>query len=216
MSGSLAVLWTVSSASPPRPWRHCSRCGETQPFASSGRFRVNANGRRLDAWLIYRCTACERTWNRPVLDRHPMGRLTPDLWLAFETNDAAAAARIAFDLADLERHAKRIERGEGITLLRQPIGLAPPLPDRLDLRIVATEAVGTRLDRVLALGLRLPRARVGQLCEAGRLSFATPGARPLGRTVPERLAVTLLLDGLPDGAAIAAAACGPTAEDPEP
>jgi len=208
MSDTLSVLWTVSPTFAPNPWLHCSRCGQARPFASSGRFRVNANGRLLDAWLIYRCADCGRTWNRPVLNRRPLDRLAPDFRAALETNDSDLAERIAFDLADLARHSHRIERVEGVTIARSPVSFAPRQPEWLDLRLVATVAVRTRLDRVLAEGLSLPRARIGRLYEEGRLSFQSPGSRPLSRLLPERLGVALVLSGLPDRHAIAEAAAG--------
>lgn len=208
MSATLSVLWTVSPSLAPNPWRHCSRCGQARPFASSGKFRVNANGRLLDAWLIYRCADCGRTWNRPVLDRRPVDRLAPDLRAALEANDADLAERIAFNLADLGRRSHRIERVEGFTIARSPMSLAPAPPERLDLRLVATKAVRTRLDRILAEGLGLPRARIRHLREEGRLSFPSPGPRPLSRPPPERLGVALVLSGLPDRDVIAEAAAG--------
>ena len=208
MSATLSVLWTVSPSFAPNPWLHCSRCGQARPFASSGKFRVNANGRRLDAWLIYRCADCGRTWNRPVLDRRPVDRLAPDFGAALEANDAELAEHIAFDLADLGRHSHRIERVEGVTIARSPMSLAPEPPERLDLRLIATKAVRTRLDRILAEGLALPRARIRHLHEEGRLSLPSPGPRPLSRPPPERLGVALLLSGLPDRDVIAEAAAG--------
>lgn len=208
MSATLSVLWTVSLRLAPHPWRHCSRCGEARPFASSGRFRVNANGRRLDAWLIYRCADCGRVWNRPVLERRPLDRLAPDFRAALEANDAELAERIACDLADLGRHAHRIERGEGISIARSTVSLAPSPPVRLDLRLVAAGAVRIRLDRILAEGLGLPRARIRRLHEAGHLCFPSTGSRPLSRALPGQLEIALLLADLPDGHAIAGAAAG--------
>jgi len=208
MSDPLSVLWTVAPAFAPNPWRHCSRCGQARPFASSGRFRVNANGRLLDAWLIYRCTDCGRTWNRPVLDRQPLDRLAPEFRAALEANDSGLAERIAFDLADLGRHSHRIARSDGVTIARAPVSPAPHRPESLDLRIVATAAVWTRLDKVLAEGLGLPRARIRRLHEEGRLSLPSPDSRPLSRPLPERLGIALVLSGLPDRHAIAEAAAG--------
>jgi hypothetical protein len=208
MSCTLSVLWTVSPAFAPKPWRHCSRCGQARPFASSGRFRVNANGRRLDAWLIYRCADCGRTWNRPVLDRRPLDRIAPDVRAALEANDSDLAERVAFDLSDLARHSHRIERIEGVTIARSPVSLAPQQPQWLDLRLVATAAVRIRLDTILAEGLGLPRVRIRRLYEEGRLSCPLPGSRPLSRPLPERLGVALVLCGLPDRHAIAEAAAG--------
>ena len=40
--------------------RRCGGCGKKMVFECAGKFRVNANGRRLDVWLIYRCQRCGR------------------------------------------------------------------------------------------------------------------------------------------------------------
>ena len=61
-----------------------STCGDSRRFRSSGKVRLNANGRKLDAWLIYKCESCDRTWNLPLLERAVVGGLDPatgDLFL---------------------------------------------------------------------------------------------------------------------------------------
>ena len=62
---------------PPQPWLACSRCRDIRPFRCSEKFRLNANGKRLDAWLIYRCGSCDNTWNRPVLERRNRRDIDP-------------------------------------------------------------------------------------------------------------------------------------------
>ena len=49
--------------------RRCGGCGKKMVFECAGKFRVNANGRRLDVWLIYRCQRCGHTWNIPLYER---------------------------------------------------------------------------------------------------------------------------------------------------
>ncbi|MGK6315295.1 DUF1062 domain-containing protein [Neorhizobium sp. DT-125] len=78
MCDILRVEWTVIPKSPPRPILSCAGCGSQRPFRSSGRIRLNASGKRLDAWLIYKCTACRqdgdgrvRLFRRSVLGALP-------------------------------------------------------------------------------------------------------------------------------------------------
>ncbi len=40
-------------------YHRCGGCGKKQEFVNSGKFRVNANGNRVDVWLIYRCKKCK-------------------------------------------------------------------------------------------------------------------------------------------------------------
>lgn len=46
--------WIVTPQRLPAVIRRCPKCGQKTEFENSGRFRVNANGRLLDVWLIYR------------------------------------------------------------------------------------------------------------------------------------------------------------------
>ncbi|MGT2464890.1 hypothetical protein ACVOMV_04880 [Mesorhizobium atlanticum] len=51
---TLRVHWTIAPAIAPRPLINCNRCGDIKPYRCSKKFRVNANGKRIDVWLIYR------------------------------------------------------------------------------------------------------------------------------------------------------------------
>ena len=109
MSSILRVQWTITPSTPPQPWLACSRCRDIRPFRCSEKFRLNANGKRLDAWLIYRCGSCDNTWNRPVLERRNRRDIDPAFLHALETDDPQWIRRYAFDAASLRNRAERIE-----------------------------------------------------------------------------------------------------------
>src|SRR5689334_17573730 len=98
MSDVLRVKWTIGVAKPPQPLLHCSRCNGTTNFGASDRIRVNSNGRRIDAWLIYRCTSCDITWNRPILERRRVRSIDPLFLAALQANDPRLARRLALDV----------------------------------------------------------------------------------------------------------------------
>src|SRR5687767_7347001 len=102
------IVWTVLPLATPRVLRRCPRCDQERPFASSDAFRVNANGRRLDAWLIYRCVACDTTWNCTILSRVTPEEIGAARLDALHTNDRAAAWACAFDLALVARAGGRV------------------------------------------------------------------------------------------------------------
>ena len=52
------IRWRVAAAGAPTALRPCGACGAEAAFASTGQFRVNAQKKRLDVWLVYRCTTC--------------------------------------------------------------------------------------------------------------------------------------------------------------
>lgn len=77
--------------------RRCGGCGKKKEFICSGKFRVNANGRRLDVWLIYRCEKCGHTLNVPIYERAAPEKLPPELYERFLDNDWELAMEYAGD-----------------------------------------------------------------------------------------------------------------------
>ncbi len=79
--------WRIRPLTVPTIIRKCSRCGNGSRFICSGDFRVNANGKRIDAWLIYKCRKCDATWNMEVIQRVPSHSIDGRLLQAFAHND---------------------------------------------------------------------------------------------------------------------------------
>ena len=75
--------------------KHCSKCGKNSRFVCSGKFRVNANGKRVDVWLIYRCERCKTTWNKEIFSGVKPSRIDRELYQAFLDNDWETAMRYA-------------------------------------------------------------------------------------------------------------------------
>jgi hypothetical protein len=109
MPDVLRVQWTIIARTAPQPWLVCRRCGEPRRFRSSDKIRVNANGKRIDAWLIYQCTDCGGAWNRPILERRPVRTIDPDFLASLHTSEPGLTRRLAFDVESLRQRAGRVE-----------------------------------------------------------------------------------------------------------
>lgn len=156
------AVWRVSSVEPPALLRRCPRCDATRAFGTSGRFRINANGRRLDVWLIYRCERCKATLNREVHERVTPEKLSLERYQGFLRNEAWLADEVAYDVRDLgpTREGRfQVEVGAHAPRVR----LAVPRP------------ISTRLDRVLSVGLACSRARIRSAIREGRLILPRGG-----------------------------------------
>lgn len=66
--------------------KRCSGCRGKAVFVNTGRFRVNANGNRIDVWLIYQCKKCKHTLNVTLYERRRPDSIPPEEYRAFLDN----------------------------------------------------------------------------------------------------------------------------------
>jgi hypothetical protein len=202
MSDVLRVQWTIIPASAPEPWLNCNRCRGTTRFRTSGKIRVNANGKRVDAWLIYKCTSCDNTWNRPVLERRHVSTIDPHLLASLQANDPDLSRRLAFENV---RRKLKVEHFDDATVRKAVVSESARPADRLEIVCVVTGTTGLRVDRLLSTELHLSRSRLRNMQGAGHLAACPDGLR---RPLRNGLQVRIELCGVHDGDAIALAAAG--------
>jgi hypothetical protein len=182
MSDVLRVQWTIIARTAPQPWLGCSRCGEARRFRSSDRIRVNANGKRVDAWLIYKCTSCGSTWNRPIVERRPVRTIEPEFLMSLRTSAPVLARRLAFEVAGLRRWASRIEVFDEVQVIETLLSETTTAARQLEILCSVPEPVGLRVDRLLAKELQLSRSQIQDLAKSGDL-VAYPKGSHLRRAV---------------------------------
>ena len=201
MSDVLRVQWTIIPGSAPEPWLNCNRCRGTTRFRTSGKIRVNANGKRVDAWLIYKCTLCDNTWNRPVVERRHVSTIDPHLLASLQTNDPDLSRRLAFETL---RRKLKVEHDDA-TVCKEVVSESARPAQRLEIVCVVPETTGLRVDRLLSTELRLSRSRIQNMQNAGHLAACPDGLR---RPLRNGLQVRIDLRGVHDGDKIALAATG--------
>jgi hypothetical protein len=81
-----SLVWRVKVSGSVAVVRRCGKCG-CERFISSGRFRVNANGSRIDVWLIFKCEHCNATWNMEILSRVRPAEIGAARYRSFLSND---------------------------------------------------------------------------------------------------------------------------------
>ena len=89
-------VWTVLPSTTPKIIRRCPRCDRDR-FYSSDKFRINANKKIIDVWLIYKCVNCDFTHNLPIITRKPVSKIDGKLFTRLQENDAALCWQYAFD-----------------------------------------------------------------------------------------------------------------------
>lgn len=195
MHETLRVTWQVAPLRPPLIRRHCSRCAGEMPFACSMKFRTNAQKKRIDVWLIYRCAACEEVWNLPILERVATNDIAPDAFEAIAHNDPSLALRHAFDRARLARH--------GVTLEPPEISIGKSCDegcaDRADAIVIALALAlpcVTRLDRLLSNEFGISRGQLGRLLDLGALRLSPMPRKALRAPIADRQAIAIDLSAL--------------------
>jgi hypothetical protein len=195
-------VWSVRPAMPPRVWRYCAGCRAAREFVCSEKFRVNAQKKTIDVWLIYRCADCEGTWNCPVIERTSVQSLRGARFQGFLENDREVALRYAFDTATLRRLTDRVEPCTEIEVIRKRLEsnsfLPAPTGDAIRIELLAPCDV--RLDRLLASELSLSRGELHRRFDAGEvvvLSERRPnGDASLRKPIHEGLQVCFVGGGV--------------------
>jgi hypothetical protein len=206
MSNVLRLQWTIVPQKPPQPWLNCNRCGGLRLFESSGKVRVNAHGKRLDAWLVYNCIACKNSWNRPIFERRKVRDVEALSMNALLKNDPDYVSRLAFDVEDLRRRSERIAEFPGVDVRKEALNRPTAPVDMLELRLAAPFPVSLRLDRLLASELKLSRSGVERLAASHVLTISIAGVRALRRRVKDQTIVQIAISGLDDEIDLKAAA----------
>jgi Protein of unknown function (DUF1062) len=173
MHNILQVRWTITPKIAPQPWVTCSGCGCLRAFASSDKIRLNANGRKLDAWLIYKCTICNRTWNRTIFERRHVRDVDAAALEALQSNDPDWIRAEAFNLEALKEQVSTHRRVCGVRSPKGAVARSCRLEtsaDRVFDFLSGQRTLGS-LARIRAAGFALPadgiaRSRTAQ-SEAG-------------------------------------------------
>lgn len=158
--------WVVRRIRLPLLSMRCPNCRAGSFTTGQGRFRVNANGKLLDVWLLVRCLACDHTSKLAVHERAAVGSFDPAMLDAYLANDPGAVASWLLDPLMARRHRFALD-WEGAWRLEVPqAGFDERWPVRI--RVHFRDPVPVRRDRLIAQGLGLSRNEVRSRvkCEA--------------------------------------------------
>lgn len=89
--------------------RNCSGCGTKTHYKNTKRFRVNANGNKLDAWLIYQCEKCKHTFNLTIYERQAPAAVPKEAYTRFLSNDEEFAENYGKDFSFFKKNKAEID-----------------------------------------------------------------------------------------------------------
>lgn len=150
--------------------RSCPKCGRKTHFQNTKKFRINANGNKLDIWLIYQCAECKHTFNLAIYERQKVSSISREEYQRFLDNDEQLAetfgksiqlfrknkADIDFDRINCDFVKLHESSGSGeqiLIMIRNPYGLK------------------IRPEKHIAMVLGMSRSQAKSLLEKGEIEI---------------------------------------------
>lgn len=162
------ALWAVRECGLPAIVRPCVGCSGTR-HDPSGKFRMNANGKLLDVWLLLCCAGCGRTSKVPVHERVHVRTVDPARLVAFEVNDPAAVREIAMSASLAAKNGYRLDWTGTWTLETDTPFYSPDDPAPLKVLVGFELPAPIRVERLLTQGLGLSRGELRRMVADGRV-----------------------------------------------
>ena len=148
----------------------CPTCRSTRHHPT-GKFRVNANSKLIDVWMLINCERCDRTSKIPIHERINVRALENERLVMFEKNDPAMARRLAMDASLASRAGYRLD-WSGTWELETDMPFcelerADPAPLEVVIRFELPAPI--RVEKLLMAGFGLSRSVARRMVDTGRI-----------------------------------------------
>ncbi|TQJ49074.1 hypothetical protein FBY26_0743 [Phycicoccus sp. SLBN-51] len=166
--------WVVVPTCLPIILRRCHACPSGR-FRASGKFRVNANHKLLDAWLLALCTTCGETTKLTVVERMNVRSLRPELLDRLHRNDPGLIAELLQNPAVLRRNRIALDWDNAWHLDTGDMNTGDSIAlgdEAVDISVRFAARIPVRPVRLRAEGFGLSRAEVERLVAEGNLVSA--------------------------------------------
>ncbi|MCY0918947.1 DUF1062 domain-containing protein [Streptomyces sp. H27-G5] len=180
----MSETWVVVPTCLPIVLRRCHRCASGR-FRANGKFRVNANHKLLDVWLLALCTACGDTTRITVLERVNVRSVQAELLNLLHENDPGLAAELLQDPVVRRRNhialdwdnawhldggaPDRSDQPDRPDRSDRPVRSLPPEGEAIEVAVRFEARIPVRPVRLIAEGFGLSRAEVERLLAGGNL-----------------------------------------------
>jgi hypothetical protein len=166
---SRKALWVIKELGLPAIVKACVSCRFTRHHAT-GKFRVNANGKVIDVWMLIRCEQCGRTAKIPVHERVYVRALERERLLMLEGNDRSMVRDLAMDRSLAAQTAYRFDwTGTWKLETGMPSERGREDPGPLEVILRFELPVPIRVEKLLMTGFGLSRSVVRDMVASGRI-----------------------------------------------
>lgn len=92
---SIEYTWVIKAQNTPLLKKKCNHC-DSERFYCSDKFRLNAQKKNIDIWLIYRCVKCNTRYNMTIFSRIRTESISKQIFNKLSENDTNLAWEYAF------------------------------------------------------------------------------------------------------------------------
>lgn len=89
--------------------RNCPKCGRKTHYITTKKFRINANGNKLDVCLIYQCAECKHTLNLAIYKRQKVSSIPKEEYQCFLDNKEQLAEMYGKNIRLFQRNKAEID-----------------------------------------------------------------------------------------------------------
>jgi len=161
------IVWDIQCMSPPLVIQYCKKCGKKTEYMSSEQFRVNAQRKYLDIWLIYKCTKCDTTWNATIYSRIGSKSINKHLLDRFHNNDEALSREYAMNTGLLQQNGVEVQ-----TPIYKILGEDFLVYESVELKIKSDFHFPVKVSVLLREKLKLSQSRLISLIDDGIITSA--------------------------------------------
>ncbi len=154
--------------------RNCPKCGTKAVFHNTNCFRVNANGNKIDVWLIYQCIKCKHTNNLTVYERCNPKSILKQEYEGFLSNSSLLAFQYGTDPQFFKRNKAEVDWSDIRYLISRKddiIDMNDQCFQKDDFFVVRnSHTLKVRTDKVVSEILSLTRSKVKELINLGMIT----------------------------------------------
>ena len=148
--------------------RSCAGCGRKTHFKNTKKFRVNANGNRLDIWLIYQCEQCKHTFNLSIYEREKSSSITKEEYIHFLNKDEKLAETYGKNIQLFRKNKAVIDferTNYDLIKLHESIEKNNNLKEQIMIKIYNPYELKIRAEKQIAEVLGLSRSQIKKMIQ---------------------------------------------------
>lgn len=170
--------WEVIPLNTPLLKKKCSKCRNSNLYYCSDKFRLNSQKKRLDVWLVYKCTKCDDTCNITILSRTRQELIGKELYQKFNNNDEKTAWKYAFDIETFRKNSREADYNNvEYNIIYEPFTLEEIScmePETIEFEIKTEYELDMRLTTLIKKCLNLSSGQLEKLLNANIFTISSP------------------------------------------